>query len=236
MIIEVLHVVLIRGFSLPVELRYLITNFFVCRLTDRTIKDTIRHFLKKEVMLRYGKVEWWDTSQVTTMNSLFNRYDFNQDISRWNVSNVRDMSYMFTRNTTFNQPLDKWNVSNVIIMDCMFAHADEFNQPIGDWDVSNVVDMYAMFYKAKKFNQPLEKWNLENINTMNSMFYGASNFNQSLNKWKFPSSKNVNELLNEATAFNQTLSGEWKKHEKHLKIPPPPRWKFSFWLTSCIES
>lgn len=38
---------------------------------------------------------------------------FNQDISKWNVSNVEDMSYMFYNAKIFNQDLSKWNVEKV---------------------------------------------------------------------------------------------------------------------------
>ena len=34
---------------------------------------------------------------------------FNQDISKWNVSKVKDMSYMFTL-SKFNQDISKWNI------------------------------------------------------------------------------------------------------------------------------
>ena len=48
-----------------------------------------------------------DTSKITDMNSLFDRSEFNGDISNWNVSNVYDMSYMFTTSPlAINKP--KW--------------------------------------------------------------------------------------------------------------------------------
>ena len=39
--------------------------------------------------------------------------------------------------TSFNQPLNKWNVSNVRNMGFMFNEARSFNQPLNKWDVSN---------------------------------------------------------------------------------------------------
>ena len=50
-------------------------------------------------------------------------YNFNEDISKWNVSNVTDMSHMFEGANQFNQSINKWNVSNVINMSGMFDHA-----------------------------------------------------------------------------------------------------------------
>ena len=40
-------------------------------------------------------------------------WQFNQDISKWDVGNVIDMEHMFRNNYTFSQDLSKWNVSNL---------------------------------------------------------------------------------------------------------------------------
>jgi surface protein len=81
------------------------------------------------------------TTHVTDMHSLFyDATDFDQNISKWDVSNVSNMSYMFYGAKSFNQPLNNWDVSNVSNMSYMFYGAASFNQDISDWNVSNVVD------------------------------------------------------------------------------------------------
>ena len=50
------------------------------------------------------------------------------------------MAGMFSE-SLFNQDISKWNVSNVKVMAGMFFNAYKFNQPIDNWDVSNVIDM-----------------------------------------------------------------------------------------------
>ena len=49
--------------------------------------------------IRYSRdfsgIEFWNVSNVTDMSSMFSHSDFNQDICSWDVSNVTDMSYMF---------------------------------------------------------------------------------------------------------------------------------------------
>ena len=59
-------------------------------------------------------------------------------ISRWDTSNVTDMSFMFSEAHNFK-----------------FNNAREFNQYIGNWDTSNVTGMRLMFYDAKEFNQDI---------------------------------------------------------------------------------
>ena len=125
------------------------------------------------------------TSRVEYMDGgmFYDAQYFNQDISSWDVSNVTDMSSMFSYARTFNQDLSAWDVSNVITMNDMFYETESFNQPIGSWDVSNVTNMSVMFYNAQNFNQDLSSWDVSNVTNMSEMFYNAQNFNQDLSAW-----------------------------------------------------
>jgi surface protein len=73
---------------------------------------------------------------------------FNGDISKWDVSNVKDMSYMFTFNESFNQDISKWDTSKVNNMSWMFREAKTFNQDIGNWNVGNVNAMTGQPLKS----------------------------------------------------------------------------------------
>ena len=50
-----------------------------------------------------------DTSEITDMSVLFQKSEFNGDISKWNVSNVKDMYKMF-KDSKFNGDIFNWNV------------------------------------------------------------------------------------------------------------------------------
>jgi len=39
--------------------------------------------------------------------------EFNDDISRWDMSNVKNFKHMFNAALSFNQPIGGWGVSNV---------------------------------------------------------------------------------------------------------------------------
>ena len=73
---------------------------------------------------------------------------FNQDVSKWNVSNVVDMSGAFYWALTFNQDLSTWNVGNATTMEKMFEHALSFDQDLSKWGVSKVTTMDKMFYES----------------------------------------------------------------------------------------
>ena len=75
-----------------------------------------------------------------------NASDFNQALSQWKVSNVTDMSYMFSDASHFNQDLSQWNVSSVRHMSGMFSGASHFNREcIQNWDLSKVDNTFRMF-------------------------------------------------------------------------------------------
>jgi surface protein len=65
---------------------------------------------------------------------------------------------MFYRCFSFNQPIGSWNVSNVTNMSEMFSGCDSFNQPIGSWNVSNLTNMMAMFRDCESFDQDISSW------------------------------------------------------------------------------
>ncbi|MCT7484174.1 BspA family leucine-rich repeat surface protein [Aliarcobacter cryaerophilus] len=149
----------------------------------------------------------WDTSNVTNMKSMFNNaWNFNQDISSWDVSKVTNMYGLFEGAQSFNQDLNRWDTSNVTDMNSMFSNAWNFNKDISSWDVSKVTNMYAMFYQAKSFDQPIGNWNTSNVTTMGYMFYRAEKFNQDISNLDVSNVTYLYGMFWNATSFNQNLS------------------------------
>ncbi len=125
------------------------------------LKEAIQRYGMPKKFFNKGPISKWDITNITDLSGLFsNSPDFNENINDWDVSNVTDMSYMFAGCEVFNQPLDKWKVNNVIYMDHMFIGCYRFNQPLDTWNVSNVEDMTQMFMHAS-FNQDISNWTLK---------------------------------------------------------------------------
>jgi len=105
--------------------------------------------------------------------------EFNQRLSDWDTSNVKNMYRMFCGCSAFNQKLN-WDTSNVTNMRRMFEACTAFNSPFGEnWNTSNVKDMRRMFDGCSTFNQPLN-WNTSEVTNMLRMFGGCTKFNQAL--------------------------------------------------------
>ena len=99
-----------------------------------------------------------ETSLITDMSGLFKNFDFTvfinqkandltiidkeslQDfIDDWDVSNVKDMSYMFAESVIFGQDLSKWTVSNVLDMSYMFNRST-FSGDISNWNIEKCMN------------------------------------------------------------------------------------------------
>jgi len=160
-------------------------------------------FMFFDCILLNQELNNWDVSNVTDMSRMFSESSINQDIGNWDVSNVTDMSFMFG-GTPFNQDIGAWNVSSVTNMEGMFDDSD-FNQDIGAWNVSNVTNMRVMFISTD-FNQDIGNWNVSSVTNMEGMFT-SSQFNQNIGAWDVSSVTNMYSMF-ASSQFNQYI-GNW---------------------------
>ena len=148
-----------------------------------------------------------DLSQVTDMSFMFSGASaFNQDISTWNVTSVANMRGMFSYAIAFNQDLSTWDVSSVTDMSNMFDDARSFNQDLSSWDTSSVIDMSWMFAQAYAFNGNLSTWNVSSVTDMRIMFLNAGVFNQDISSWDVSSVIDMSNMFDGARSFDQDLS------------------------------
>ena len=79
---------------------------------------------------------------------------FNRDISKWDVSNVVDMSHTFMFAQKFNKDISHWDISKVTKMTFMFAHAEAFKKKLCGYSWLQIhtqieeVDKHGMFFES----------------------------------------------------------------------------------------
>ena len=95
----------------------------------------------------YGPVRDWDTSFITDVKlfrlctyymTMYSHQGIKKlyikfssfDITKWDVSQVRNFDYMFCKNWFFNQDISNWNTENAISMKAMFDGCNVFNHSI----------------------------------------------------------------------------------------------------------
>jgi len=180
--------------------------------------ETMRNMFKGCEFLNGNQANWeWTTDNVRDMSGVFKlAWNFNQDISSWEVGNVTDMAYMFygeddpfgfPRFSRFNQDISSWDVSNVENMRSMFFQATYFNQDLSGWDVSKATNLSGMFSGASSFNSDLSEWEVSKVTNMSGMFDGAAAFFSDISSWDVSKVTNMAGMFRGARLFNSDISG-----------------------------
>jgi len=150
-----------------------------------------------------------DLSNVVDLSFMFSgASSFNQNIGNWNTENIENMSWMFNGASSFNQDIGSWNTSHVQDMSYMFHSAISFNQNIGNWNTFIVRYMSYMFAMASSFNQDIGKWNTYNVKLMHGMFSDAISFNANIGDWNTSNVEKMSFMFFNAKVFNQDI-GNW---------------------------
>lgn len=105
------------------------------------------------------------------------------DIKQWGSQVWNSMFLSFIGASNLNiSATDQPDLSQVTNMSFMFSRASSFYQPLNNWDTSNVTDMQFMFSEASNFNQSLAGFNISNVTNITDILYytGLSNMNYDL--------------------------------------------------------
>ena len=150
------------------------------RVVRQKFQDIIKNIFYYKKYNGNINLNMFDISYFSDMSYFFNKivipaYDnIKIDISRWNVSNVENMSYMFT-------------CSNIL------KYAD-----ISKWNVSHVIDMNHIFQEAY-VTCDLSNWKLNSVNNLSYAFSGIKECTFDFSKWKLPNNCDITGIFSNIT-------------------------------------
>lgn len=164
---------------------------------------------KPEHIINFNQdISHWDTSTVKDMEGLFAiNQKFQQDISKWDVRNVENMGGMFY-GSKFNSDISDWNTSSVTNLSNLFVNNNTFTGDISNWDTSNVTNMATMF-EYSNVSPDISKWDTRNVTTMERMFRGSAgyaNSNMDISNWNTANVTNMR-LMFSGSGYNPDVSG-----------------------------
>lgn len=130
-------------------------------------KTHLKKIIAKEIQLNGNNCDLnhIDVSELTDLSYLFayELKDFNGNISKWNVSKVQYMNYLFEF-SLFNGNISEWNPLSVIDMQHIFSNS-KFSGETSDWKPIVLQSVYNMFVNCPA---PIPYWALiEDIDKRN---------------------------------------------------------------------
>ena len=202
------------------------------KFTTETLRIAVSAWCsdKERAFEAYGDISGWDTSEVTDMSCLFSddceggrlegwndKYcdtvdHFNEDISKWDVSNSKSFLRTFKGASSFDGDVSAWNVARSENFDGTFMFASSFTGDVSAWNVAKSTSFSATFYKASLFDGDVSKWNVSQSLDFTTMFYYASSFSGDLSSWDVSKAKSFLGMFTFALRFDSDVSA-WEVGE-----------------------
>ena len=133
--------------------------------TKEELEDIIYEITNKHKNNKVIDLNMIDTSKITNMSELFRDSPYVYDVSKWNVSNCEDFSYMF------------YNCKNIKNLD------------LSNWELSTTchhIEMFGMFCECENLEmvEGLDNWNTKKVSRISRMFYQCHNLKEIyINTW-----------------------------------------------------
>ena len=152
---------------------------------------------------------WWNVSNVTNMAEMFGQArKFNTSLSGWNTGKVTNMAWMFYNCRNMSLDLSGFNVSNVTNFSRMFHNCLKQTTNVSGWNVGKGQNFEGMFYFTRGWNAPVGSWNMANATNLSAMFYNADDFNYDISGWNTGKVTNMSAMFAYHPNFNIDI-GPW---------------------------
>ena len=188
----------------------------------RTVKNASNVFKNNTTYPNHWLNGWFQKGagkvyNLENISGMFEGSSWNNKIADWDLSKVKDISYLFKNKSTWTQWVDNlFPASNVVEnMDGLFEGAS-INPKCTSWKFNNVKTANDALKNSTVLDQYIEGWfkNSTQLESTSGMFEGSS-WNGSLNQWNMSNVKDVSNMFKNNTAFNGFIEG-WFSGTGHV--------------------
>ena len=182
-----------RDLESYLEISKEVKNVSIILRQTNQITDISKMFSECKEFYSFPGFSKLQTDKVNNISDLFKNCTLSKipDISNWNISNVINMSGIFTGCTILKSlpDLSKWNTSQVTDISSIFYGCSSLEKlpDISKWNTSNTKTMKKMFEGCSNLKElpDISKWDTKEVKNMNHMFYGCKSLSSlpDISKW-----------------------------------------------------
>ena len=176
---------------------------------------------------------------ITDLSYMFNDCDIESiDFSKWNRTNITNLSYMFFRCHYLNSIINISNlkIDNVENLCSMFYECYSLNNlnGISNWNTSKVTNMSSMFYDCKNLKSlpDISLWNTSKVTDISFMFYNCSSIQYlpDISKWV------TNNVVNMDSLFLRCQSIEYLPDISKWNTSKVTNMRYMFYNCSSLKN
>lgn len=126
------------------------------------------------------------------------------DLNDLDISNVKELSYLFETVKVKSVDMNEWDVSHIKDIHGLFWCNRNIEEVfISDWNTSNIESFYGVFYSCENLKKlDLSNWKFDNCKEIDLMFANCINLDVSFaNNWDIKDNVNMGDAFRECNSY-----------------------------------
>ena len=190
------------------NIRLIINNKELELIEYLDLKNIPKEIINKGII----KIRLKKTRTITNISYMFSETSISPltDVSKWNTTNIINMSYLFEGCSSLTNLPDiiNWNTKNVINMEGMFLNCTSLITlpEISKWNMEKVTNISKMFSNCEKLEHlpnNISKWNTKKITDISQMFLNCLNLKYlpEISEWSTNNVTNMSQIFSNCKAL-----------------------------------
>lgn len=189
---------------------------------DTSKMTTMNSMFKYQMHITTLDCSGFNTSNVTNMACTFNHAGITRlYLQGWDTSKVTTMDNMF-RGAALKQLDQNFNTSNVTVMSYMFCGANYLqNIDVSNWDVSSCKLLIGVFYNCYALTKiDLSKWNTKSATVLETLLYNCNHITTvNVSNFDLTHVNNIVNIFDNDSLLSDITFGEgWGKNTATLTL------------------